>query len=102
MAVIIWEEPVAVGNRYLAVELTFTICVRLVPNIGGVLKEVLEVEDVQITVVLGLEAINAVLALSAVLSEHEIMALRLEASETVQAAGQLVIRIIPEPTSPSY
>jgi hypothetical protein len=40
-----------------------TICVRLVPNIGGVLKEVLEVEDVQVTVVFPLEDINAVLAL---------------------------------------
>ena len=95
MAVIIWEEPVAVGNIYWPVEVTFTICVRLVPNIGGVLK------GVQISVVLGLETINAVLALSAVV-KFEITVLRLEMPELVQDAGEPVIRMIPEPTSPSY
>ena len=102
MAVIIWEEPVAVGNRYMAVEVTFTICVRLVPNIGGVLNKVLEVEGVQISVVLGLETINAVLALSAVMLEFEITVLRLEMPEIVQDVGEPVIRMIPELTSLLY
>jgi hypothetical protein len=54
------------------------ICVRLVPNIGGVLKEVLEVEDVQIGVVL--ETTNVVLMLEVIVFEFEV-------TEVVQDTG---------------
>jgi hypothetical protein len=52
-----------------------------------VLKGVLEVEDVQVGVVLGLETINAVLTLGAVVLELEITVLGLEVLEVVQDAG---------------
>lgn len=71
------------------------ICVRLVPNNGGVLKRALELEDVRITVVLEPETSNVVLVLKVVVLEFE-------ATEVVQEAGSLVIRTILEPTRPSY
>ena len=73
------------------------------------LKWVLEVDDVQIAVMLGLEAINVVvspevvvLILEVAVLKLEIIVLEFEVTGVVQDARQLVIRMIPEPTSPSY
>jgi hypothetical protein len=62
------------------------ICVWLVRNNSGVLKG-LEVEDIQVAIVLGLETTNAVLTLEVVVLELEIIVLGLEVLEVAQDAG---------------
>jgi hypothetical protein len=55
------EEPVPVGRGRPA-DVALVMAVRFAPNIGGVLKEVVEVEGI---VVLGLEAVDSMLPLNA-------------------------------------
>ena len=74
MPVITCEAPVAVWNRYWLVEVVLIICVRVAPNIGGVLKEVHE--DVQIGVMLRL----VVLVIGVFVIEFDV-------TEVVQDAG---------------
>ncbi len=95
MPVMIWEVPVAIYKRYWLAQLVLIIYIWLVPNIGSVLKGVLEVEDVQIGIVLRLETTNIVVVL-------EVIVLEFEVTEVVQDIRQLVIGMIPEPTSLLY
>ena len=55
------EETVPVG-RCRPADVTLVMAVRFAPNIGGALKEVVEVEGI---VVLGLEAVDSMLPLNA-------------------------------------
>jgi hypothetical protein len=56
------EDSVPVG-RYRPADVVLVMAVRFAPNIGGVLKEVIELEGI---VVLGLEAVDSMLRLNAV------------------------------------
>lgn len=77
----LWEEPVAVGNRFWLADV-LTKCVRLVPTTHGMLKEEVRVGEVQISIVFRL----VVNALGVVVLEFIIKVSGLEVLAAVQGA----------------